>query len=184
VPIRPVPARRCRGFTLVELVAGLAIVTGLLGLGVPTFARFLEEQRLLGDARRLSETILLARSEAIKRNGVVILCAVAPPDGCGDADRWHEGWMAFEDLDGNGTPDDGDRLVPAAEPAGRPGVTIVGNAPVERYLRFTYAGSARLVSGALQMGTFTVCKPGLRGYRVVLAHSGRTRIERLAAPCP
>ena len=40
-----------------------------------------------------------------------------------------------------------------------------------------------MLSGALQMGTFTVCKPGVRGYRVVLAHTGRTRIERLAAAC-
>ena len=172
------------GFTLVELLVALSLLAILLALAAPTFARFLDEQRLLGEARRLSEAILLARSEAIKRNGVVILCANGPPDGCGASRDWHAGWMAFEDRDGDGEPSPEDPPVPLVEPQAPPGVTIAGNRPVERYLRFTFAGSARLVSGALQMGTFTVCRTGLRGYHVVLAHTGRTRIERLAAPCP
>jgi type IV fimbrial biogenesis protein FimT len=178
------PCRAPAGVTLVELVVGLAIFAVLLALAVPSYARFAEEQRLLADARRLSEAILLARSEAIKRNGVVILCAASRRGACGASGHWHDGWMAFEDSDGDGVPGAGEALVPAAEPSGHPGITIVGNRPVDRYLRFTYAGSARLVSGALQMGTFVVCKPGLRGYRVVLANSGRTRIEKLATPCP
>jgi len=172
------------GFTLVELVVGLAVTAILAAAAAPSFARFLAEQRLLDEARRLSEAILVARSEAIKRNGVVILCAVAPPEDCGEADRWHAGWMAFEDRDGDGEPGADDPLVPVAEPAAATGVTIVGNQPVERYLRFTWAGSARLASGALQMGTFTVCRGGFRGYRVVLANTGRTRIERLPGECP
>jgi type IV fimbrial biogenesis protein FimT len=172
------------GFTLVELLVALSLLAVLLGLAAPTFARFLDEQRLLGEARRLSEAILLARSEAIKRNGVVILCATAPPEGCGESRYWHAGWMAFEDRDGDGEPGPDDPPVPLVEPQAPPGVTIVGNRPVERYLRFTFAGSARLASGALQMGTFTVCRSGLRGYQVVLAHTGRTRIERLTGPCP
>jgi len=175
---------RSGGFTLLELLLGLAVTAILAATAAPTLARFLAEQRLLDDARRLSEAILVARSEAIKRNGVVILCAVAPPEGCGESDRWHAGWTAFEDRDGDGEPGADDPLVPVAEPAARAGVTIVGNAPVERYLRFTYAGSARLVSGALQMGTFTICKAGLNGYQVVLANTGRTRIEKLSVACP
>ena len=171
------------GHTLVELVAGLAVMAILAAAAGPAFARFLAEQRLLDEARRLSEAILVARSEAIKRNGVVILCTVTSTEACGEADRWHTGWMAFEDRDADGEPGIDDPAVPVVEPAAASGVTIVGNQPVERYLRFTYAGSARLASGALQMGTFTICKRGVRGYQVVLANTGRTRIERLPAEC-
>jgi type IV fimbrial biogenesis protein FimT len=175
--------RQGDGFTLVELVIGVAVAAVLAAAAGPSFARFFAEQRLLDEARRLSDAILVARSEAIERNGVVILCTLAPGGECGEADRWHSGWMAFEDRDGDGEPGADDPLVPVAEPAAGNGVTIVGNGPVERYLRFTWAGNARLVSGALQMGTFTVCRSGLRGYRVVLANTGRTRIERLAGEC-
>jgi len=34
------------------------------------------------------------------------------------------------------------------------------------------------------MGTFTVCKPGRNALLVVLANSGRVRIDRSRQPCP
>lgn len=172
------------GATLAEIVVALAVAAVLGALAVPTFAGFLAEQRLLNEARRLADAMTVARSEAIKRNGVVVLCATGPSAPCGEARHWHEGWVAFEDRDGNALPDADDPPVPLAEPSAGPGVTIVGNRPVQRYLRYTFAGNARLASGALQMGTFTVCRSGVRGYRVVLAETGRTRIERLDAACP
>ena len=55
---------------------------------------------------------------------------------------------------------------------------LAGNTPVDHYLRFNYVGMARTVTGALQMGTFEVCRSGLKAWRVVLANSGRTRVER------
>ena len=85
--------------------------------------------------------------------------------------------------DGNAEIDAGDAIM-GLEAAAADGVTIVGNRPVAQYLRFNYAGQARMVSGALQMGTIEVCKPGLKGYLVVLANSGRTRIDRRSGTCP
>ena len=64
------------------------------------------------------------------------------------------------------------------------GVTIRGNRPVADYVSYTAAGHARRFDGALQMGTFTVCRPGLRARKVVLASSGRTRVETTAETCP
>lgn len=178
----PLPSS-ASAFTLVELVVALAVLATLFALAVPSYARYLDEQRLLDQARRLSDGIMLARSEAVKRNGYVVICATTPGDGCGDARHWHEGWIVFEDTDGNAEQDPGDALM-GIDPAAAAGVTIVGNRPVERYLRFDYMGQARLASGALQMGTIEVCKAGLHGYRVVLANSGRTRIDRMTRPCP
>jgi hypothetical protein len=45
-------------------------------------------------------------------------------------------------------------------------------------------GHTRLVSGALQMGTFTVCMPGQDVIEVVLANGGRPRIQEMPARCP
>jgi type IV fimbrial biogenesis protein FimT len=180
-----IPLTPCapRGFSLVELCVALAIAAVLLGYGVPGYARWLAEQRLMDEARRLSESLALARSEAIKRNGRVQLCAAASRAACASAGGWHQGLLMFDDLDGNADVDPDERVV-AFEPSAAQGVTIVGNAPVERYVSFTYSGHARKIDGALQMGTFTVCASGLRAIKVVLANSGRARIDRTAAVCP
>ena len=179
-PIHTPP--RC-GFTLVELVVSLAIAAVIAGLALPAFARVIAEQRLGNEARRLSDAILHARSEALKRNGAVVICASVPADPCGPTRHWHEGWLMFADADGDGEPGAGEPSIGHDGPAA-PQVTMTGNRPVARYLRFDWSGHARTPSGALQMGTFEVCRPGLAGYHVVLANSGRTRIERMRGTCP
>ncbi len=175
------PARR--GFTLVELAVALAITAVLLGMAAPSFGRLVAEQQLRNEARRLSDAIFHARSEALKRNGPVVICASVPADPCGPTRRWQEGWLMFADGDANGTPDPGEPSIGHDGPAAS-GVTMTGNRPVARYLRFDWTGHARTVSGALQMGTLEVCRQGLVGYHVVLANSGRTRIERMRGTCP
>lgn len=174
---------RRAGFTLVELAIAISIAAMLFALALPSYVRFIAEQRLLDDARRLSEGIMLARSEAVKRNRHVVICATTPVAGCGAAGHWHEGWVMFEDADGDAEHDAGDPMV-GTDGSASTGVTMIGNRPVQRYLRFDYGGHARLVNGALQMGTIEVCKSGLRGYRVVLANTGRTRIDRTPGTCP
>ncbi len=175
---RPVP-----GFTLVELAVTLALAAALAGLALPSFARLVAEHQLGNEARRLSDAIMYARSEALKRNGPVILCASVPADPCGASRRWHEGWLMFADADDDGAPGAGEPSIGHEGPAA-PRVTLTGNRPVAHYLRFDWTGHARTLSGALQMGTFEVCRPGLAGYHVVLANSGRTRIERMPRTCP
>ncbi len=170
-------------FTVIELVIALSIAATLFIIAVPSYARYIAEQRLLNEARRLSEAIMLARSEAVKRNRHVVICATTPVLPCGDAGHWHGGWVIFEDEDGDAQPDPGDPMV-LSEPAASEGVTMRGNRPVADYLRFDYIGQPRMASGALQMGTIEVCKPGLRGWRVVLANTGRTRLDRTPGPCP
>jgi type IV fimbrial biogenesis protein FimT len=169
-------------FTLVELVVSLAIFAMLFAIALPSFVRFIAEQRLLDDARRLAEAIMVARAEAVKRNAHVVVC-VSPTGVDCDATHWHQGWLMFEDRDGDADAGPDDPLIGRDGPAAE-GVTMRGNRPVQSYTRFDFAGQARTVSGALQMGTFEVCKPGLRGYQVVLANSGRTRIVRMSTVCP
>jgi type IV fimbrial biogenesis protein FimT len=176
------PRAKLCGFTLIELVAALAIVAMLLMMALPAYGRFIAEQRLREEARRIADGIMLARSEAIKRNGHVVICAASTSTACGTATHWDAGWIMFADTDDNADVDAGDTLL-GREGASPEGVTLRGNRPVAEYLRFNYLGQARTISGALQMGTIEVCKSGLQGYRVVLANSGRTRIDRAPGPC-
>jgi len=166
------------GTTLLELMAALAIAGIVFALGVPTLGAWLTEQQLQDRADALLHALDLARSEAIRRGDRVDLC---PGDGGCDAGAmpWEGGWAVVPDNARSGATSAIARERPAPS-----GITIRGNRPVADYVSYTSAGHARRFDGALQMGTFTVCRAGQRARKVILANSGRARIETSADPCP
>jgi len=163
------------GFTLLELVVALAIAGALLFLGAPGLGGVLAERELEDRADALIHTLDRARSEAIKRGIRVHVCPVASGDCPGVAAPWERGWAIATD----GAP-----AAIAPERRAPEGVTIRGNRPVADYVSYTSTGLARRVDGALQMGTFTLCRRGQKARRIVLAQSGRARLERTAEACP
>ncbi len=60
-----------RGFTLVELMIGLAIMALLLMMGVPAFSTFIQNSKLRSTAETFHAGIQTARAEAVKRNAQV-----------------------------------------------------------------------------------------------------------------
>ncbi len=75
------------------VVAILAILTTLAG---PSFRPLLERWRVRDAAESVTSTFYLARSEAIKRGGQVI---IQPNSGT----DWGTGWHVFFDVNGNGS---------------------------------------------------------------------------------
>ena len=75
-----------RGFTLIELMVVLAIAVVLLTLALPQMGTMMAGNRLRVGGTDLMSALLLARSEAIKRNAQV---AVSPTDGA----DWTQGWI-------------------------------------------------------------------------------------------
>jgi type IV fimbrial biogenesis protein FimT len=76
------------GFTLLELMLVITIVAILAGIGVPSFARFIAEQRVHAAASDLQAALWRARSEAIRLNRDVVLAPLITDDG------WESGWTA------------------------------------------------------------------------------------------
>jgi prepilin-type N-terminal cleavage/methylation domain-containing protein len=64
-----------RGFTLVELMVAIMVLAILLGLAVPSFRDASLGSRLAGYANDMVASSQLARSEAVKRNRLVVICA-------------------------------------------------------------------------------------------------------------
>ena len=174
---------RPRGYTLVELLAALAIAALLLLLAGATLGTWIPRYQQRNAAAALALALQSARSEALRRNERVDLCPSVDGSTCDPAGRWEAGWLTFVDEDGNGRRDPAEPLVSVAAPAGAK-ITVSGNRPVARYVSYTPYGHTRLVTGALQMGTFTVCKPGLGVIEVVLANGGRPRVQDLPLTCP
>lgn len=65
--------RKLSGFSLVELMVVISILAILAGIGVPSFNEMIASQKVKAAASALYDSLLLARSEAIKRNGTVTI---------------------------------------------------------------------------------------------------------------
>lgn len=169
------------GFTLVELLVALAITGMLLGLGAPAAGAWLAEHQLEERADALLHALDRARSEAVKRGSRVHVCPDASAACPGSAAGWEGGWTITVPPAGGGT---GAPVAIAHERAAAPGITVRGNRPVADYVSYTSLGYARRVDGALQMGSFTVCRSGHKARKIVLANSGRARLERTRESCP
>jgi type IV fimbrial biogenesis protein FimT len=174
---------RAPGATLVELVVMLAVGAVLAALAVPAYRDWIADTRLRTQAEALAATLTRARSAAIRSGGRVTVCKSADRQTCAHAGGWDQGWLLFVDDDRDGSRDAAEPMLYVEAPAPRP-VTITANHPLADYVSYTSIGHPRLVNGGLQMGTFVACSPGRQAIKVVLAASGRVRLEKPGATCP
>jgi type IV fimbrial biogenesis protein FimT len=177
-----VTRRRVAGWTVVEMAIAVVLTGLLLALGVPSYRAWIADYELRSAAETLVSAMAAARSEAVKRGDRVNLCKSPDRRQCAADGGWEGGWLLYVDANRDGRVDDDEPLLRVEGPA-PPGIRIEANRPLDDYVSFTSLGHARLLSGALQMGSFRVCRGTAMAWKVVLANSGRARLERTAEPC-
>lgn len=100
----PAGLHRSRGFTLLELMLGLAVLAVVVSLAAPAFTTFRQNADLAAMTNDLVAHINRARQEAISRNVNVVLCRTANineanPDNstCAGAanNSWTTGWLVY-----------------------------------------------------------------------------------------
>ncbi len=186
--------RASAGFTLVELLVGLAVAAIIVTVAVPSLATLVRDNRLVSVVNGFHAAHSLARSEAVRRRRDVVICNSNSPGVCAGSGGWEQGWLVFEDPDGSrdcGDADgdlqceDGGRILRRA-PEGPPGqVTIrTGGSQVARRVVYTALGTA---SG--YMDTFRICdaRGPQHARALILTMTGRLRPMALAATgrhCP
>ena len=168
---------REQGFSLIELLMGLAIAGIVLLLVSPAYAGLKESNHREESAKSLVSGLRSARSEAIARGQVVIIHAIE--------DDWSQGWRIILDVSGKGHEDPDNPLL--IERRSSMGVAIIGNLYVGTAVRFGPLGGP--VAGGFQAGTLHVCaaREAQSQHQVVLASNGRIslRSKRTAqALCP
>lgn len=170
-----------RGFTLTETLATLAVLGVLLGVAVTTVADVLHGMRLQAVTGDVFYQLLLARSEAIKRNGRVVLCKSVDGQSCTTEARWEQGWVLFHDANNSGTREPAEPVLQRLQalPAGW---RLQANGPLADYVSYGPLGAARLVPGGFQAGTFTVCRTSadtLEARQIVINAGGRPRVQKV-----
>jgi type IV fimbrial biogenesis protein FimT len=118
----------------------------------------------------------LARSEAVKRQVRVNICASNDQSSCAapSADRasWHHGWVMYADMNHNGRLD-ADELLRAHRPLGRS--LVIHTSAARHQIGYQPSGA----SGGSTV-TFALCDARGQEFAryVIVSNSGRARVAR------
>lgn len=160
------------GFTLIELMLTITILAIVAAVAVPPMADFANRYRSEVYRQRLFDLIALSRSKAYGQGKSYTLCPSSGGEECGN--DWALGALLFEDSNGNGVREDGERIERVMEP-------LPANASLEwhnsrSYLQFRPDGRT-----LWQMGNFAYCPPDgdtKYGWIIVLNATGRPYFGR------
>ena len=158
-----------QGFTLPELLVALAVVTILITLSGPSLKSLIANQQVAATAQELYKSLLLARSEAVKRQQSVSLCSSTDGAACDEANSgWHHGWLVFTDRDADGILDSEDALIRVSAKRSSLQMSIIWN----RGFFLTFNSRGQTVTA----GTFEICDDQ-EVRAIILSMTGRARIE-------
>ncbi len=106
------------GVTLVEMLIVIAIAALLASIAFPSYKAMIVSGRISTVTSDLHSSLLLARSEALKRGLSVAMCKSASPNAANpvcDASAndvgWGTGWIIYVDTDGSRTRNGGEEVI-------------------------------------------------------------------------
>jgi type IV fimbrial biogenesis protein FimT len=178
--------RRAAGFTIIELMIALTIAGILLAVATPSLRVFLQNNRLTAAANDLLRSFQIARTEAIKRQQNVVVCASANPTATPPACSYgaFNGWIVFEDSNSNWSVDAGE---PILERHGLLDSTLIVKSDNDGIESYATTGFANLAAVHNPTRNIVICDQ--RGNQVIghvsveravlVTNTGRVRVSRV-----
>ncbi len=167
-----------QGFTFIELVIALSIISILTAYAVPNYRDFKQSQTMTQELNRLSTTINYARNHSVTLNQHVILCATESFNACDGNSQWHGGWMVFADLNRNRRFDGDDTMLLAEN---RMSQDLVAKSSIHRQkIRFVQTGFAPGTNLTIR---FCDSRGAEYGKAIVVSNVGRPRVVQNINTC-
>lgn len=165
------------GFTLVELLAVMAVLAITLSVAIPSMRYLLYKTEMRAQLGRLLSSINLVRSEAVARNIPVTMCPSQSPGSAAPicSGSYKDGWIVFSNPNTDAVIDPStDEVVVVSE--GLPdGYSLMNRAGTksakERITYFSDGSSTRA-------RTLMICSPagsGIPSWSIVMNRVGRAR---------
>ncbi|MDP2546496.1 GspH/FimT family pseudopilin [Oceanobacter sp. 4_MG-2023] len=136
------------GFTLIELMITLAVFAIVMFAAVPSLTSFMSRSELTAETNRFMGALVLARTEAVKRNTHVALCPSNDQTSC-NSTSWSDGWITFQDTNGDGTlaSDNSEEIIKYADAASN--VKIYPDTSFSKVIRYKADGNINNTPGEI-----------------------------------
>jgi len=170
------------GFTIVEFLVTLSILSILMALASPSLVTMVESSQMRILNNDFLDHLRLTRSEAILRGMRVVICTANSASTCSTSAGWQQGWLIFSDSNNNGRREVNELLIRyrSAAPAGW---SMQGTRTIARYVSYDEMGLTRFTGGGFQAGTVTICRLGSSRApprQVIINSLGRVRSQDAA----
>ncbi|MDH3589489.1 MAG: GspH/FimT family pseudopilin [Gammaproteobacteria bacterium] len=167
-----------RGFSLLEALIALAVASIMMVVGIPGLTNLYLDNRRTSSVNDLLSGLQIARSEAIKRNRRIVICASSDMSEC--EGQWADGALAFVD-DDNDTEFDNDEAV--LHTVGNSGGVSINSDEFASFLIYRPNGRVMVDDVSVNSGELEFCdRRGSAHARVLLIDSsGRPRLSTVSA---
>ncbi|MBF0284293.1 MAG: GspH/FimT family pseudopilin [Magnetococcales bacterium] len=161
-----VSRRPASGFTLLELLIGMAVVGVITAFALPNFTEMMRKARLNSLSSTFVASLNLARSEAVKRGKNVTVCRRnSSANSCGG--DWMQGWIIHE---GTYAAAPAAAILRTQDAPSGTSTTLSGGTSFANSI--TFAPSGRVAAA----GTFTLCDSVIqKQVQITITLSGRFR---------
>ena len=151
--------KNIQGFTLIELIVTLAVVSILLLTGIPMLNQMTTNNRLVTQINNIAGSLAIARSESIKRGASITLCGSTDGTTC-DSSSWESGWIVFSDANNNAVLDSAtESMLKIVAPFSGGSTLRLSQSDSTSIIRYRSDGSLRDLDAdaTTNRGTFTLC---------------------------
>ena len=88
-----VHSQKSSGFTLIELMVLLALLSIVTSMALPSFKQLIIKQQQLALSSEITRSLAFARAEAVLNRQKIAVCGST--DGINCSTQWQHGWRVF-----------------------------------------------------------------------------------------